>query len=85
MSAVRTAPDALAAFAAWLASERRAAPNTVEAYTHDIGHFIGFLAGHLGRDPLVVDLAELSRHDVIAWLACRRSDDGLAASSRARA
>ncbi|MDZ4762631.1 MAG: tyrosine-type recombinase/integrase, partial [Alphaproteobacteria bacterium] len=32
-----------------------------------------------------VDLAELSRHDVIAWLACRRSDDGLAASSRARA
>src|SRR5262249_20069229 len=57
----------------------------VEAYVRDISHFLDFLTGHLGGEPFVSDLAKLSRHDVIAWLASRRSQDNLAASSRARA
>jgi integrase/recombinase XerC len=85
MSEPRTGPEALAAFSQWLETERRASDNTVEAYTHDIAHFLAFLTNHLGQEPHVSDLARLSRHDVIAWLAARRSQDGLAASSRARA
>jgi integrase/recombinase XerC len=80
-----TGQEALAAFTAWLEGERRAAPKTVEAYQRDIAHFLGFLATHLGGEPHVADLARLSRHDVVAWLAARRSQDGLAPASRARA
>jgi len=80
-----TAAEALLEFNQWLASERRSADKTVEAYTRDIAHFLNFLTTHLGGEPRVADLAKLTRHDVIAWLAFRRSHDNLAASSRARA
>src|SRR5215475_773305 len=80
-----SAKEALSAFADWLSAERRSADKTVEAYVRDISHFLSFLTGHLGGEPHVADLAKLSRHDVIAWLASRRSQDNLAASSRARA
>jgi integrase/recombinase XerC len=80
-----SAAEALAEFNQWLTAERRSADKTVEAYTRDIAHFLTFLTTHLGGEPHVADLARLSRHDVIAWLAHRRSNDNLAASSRARA
>ncbi|MBI1360142.1 MAG: tyrosine-type recombinase/integrase [Alphaproteobacteria bacterium] len=80
-----SAPEALAEFNQWLTSERRSADKTVEAYTRDMAHFLNFMTTHLGGEPRVSDLAKLSRHDVIAWLAHRRSTDNLAASSRARA
>lgn len=85
MSRVHTAREALQEFTVWLETERRASDKTVEAYVRDIGNFINFLVEHLGQEPHVSDLARLSRHDVIAWLAKRRSEDNLAASSRARA
>jgi integrase/recombinase XerC len=85
MSKAHTAREALQEFTVWLETERRASDKTTEAYARDIGNFIAFLVEHLGQEPHVSDLARLSRHDVIAWLAKRRSEDGLAASSRARA
>jgi integrase/recombinase XerC len=72
-------------FSVWLEAERRSSENTIEAYVRDVSHFINFLTTHIGGEPHVSDLKGLSRHDVIAWLAKRRSEDGLAASSRARA
>jgi integrase/recombinase XerC len=80
-----TATEALQEFTVWLETERRASDKTIEAYQRDIANFIAFLVEHLGQEPHVSDLARLSRHDVIAWLAKRRSQDNLAASSRARA
>jgi integrase/recombinase XerC len=85
MGKVHTAAEALQEFTVWLETERRASDKTIEAYQRDIANFIAFLVEHLGQEPHVSDLARLSRHDVIAWLAKRRSQDNLAASSRARA
>lgn len=85
MNAPQTARQALQEFSIWLETERRASAKTIEAYQRDVGHFINFLVGHLGGEPGLADLRKLSRHDVVAWLARRRSEDHLAASSRARA
>ncbi len=85
MSTPHTAREALQEFAVWLETERRASEKTIEAYQRDIGNFISFLVEHLGGEPHVSDLKKLSRHDVVAWLARRRTEDNLAASSRARA
>lgn len=85
MATAHTAREALQEFTVWLETERRASEKTIEAYQRDIGNFIGFLVEHLGGEPHVSDLKRLSRHDVVAWLARRRTEDNLAASSRARA
>ena len=79
------AHEAMAEFTRWLEAERRSSPKTVEAYQRDVAHFLGFMSQHIGAEPCVGELARLSRHDIIAWLAHRRSHDNLAASSRARA
>ena len=73
MTLPHTAREALQEFSTWLESERRASDKTVEAYQRDVGHFIGFLVEHLGGEPTVSDLKKLSRHDVVAWLARRRT------------
>lgn len=44
-----TADSAIAAYLAYLATEKRAAALTVEAYGHDLRVFLQFLSGHLGR------------------------------------
>ena len=75
MSTPHTAREALQEFSIWLETERRASPMTIEAYQRDIGNFIGFLVEHLGGEPHVSDLKSLTRHDVVAWLARRRSQD----------
>jgi integrase/recombinase XerC len=85
MEPVHSASQALFAFSEWLRHERRASDKTAEAYQRDIAHFLRFLTEHMGHEPTVGDLRGLSRHDVISWLAARRSRDQLAASSRARA
>ncbi len=85
MSKAHTAREALQEFTVWLETERRSSDKTIEAYQRDVGNFINFLVEHLGGEPHVSDLKKLSRHDVVAWLARRRSEDNLAASSRARA
>ena len=53
-----TAAEARARFLDWLARERRASANTVEAYGRDLRDFLLFLCGHLGGEP---DAAALSR------------------------
>ncbi len=85
MSKPNTAREALQEFTVWLETERRSSDKTIEAYQRDVGNFINFLVEHLGGEPHVSDLKRLSRHDVVAWLARRRSEDNLVASSRARA
>ena len=84
--AIRLAPDAAAAAAAWLSalkSERRLARLTLEAYGRDLGQFAGFLAEHLGAPARLADLAELSASDFRAFMA-RRRNDGAESRSLAR-
>jgi integrase/recombinase XerC len=54
---------------AWLRTERRASPLTVEAYRRDIGFLVNFLTGHLGHEPALPDLETLREADLRSWLA----------------
>ncbi len=74
---------ARAAYLAWLAKERRAADNTVEAYGRDLGDFLGFLTRHLGGEPDLAALAALRPADIRAFLGARAAA-GLGNASRAR-
>jgi integrase/recombinase XerC len=77
------AETARADWVAWLTGERRAAPATVEAYTHDVASLLGFLTTHLGHEPLLADLATLRQADFRAWLAdCARLGAGNATRAR---
>jgi integrase/recombinase XerC len=69
---------------AFLGTERRLAPKTLEAYARDVAAFLGFLAGHLGGKPKLAGLARLEPADVRAFLARRRSQ-GIEARTLARA
>ena len=66
-----TGAEARARYLDWLARERRAAANTVEAYGRDLGDFLGFLTGHLGEEPELEALAGLRAADLRAFLAAR--------------
>lgn len=69
----------------WLARERRAAANTVEAYGRDLGDFLGFLAGHLGGEEAltVAGLGALRPADLRGFLAARAAA-GAGVATRAR-
>jgi len=67
----------------WLARERRAAANTVEAYGLDLRDFLGFLTGHLGEEPDLAALAALRPLDIRAFLAAR-ANAGAGNATRAR-
>ena len=76
MTAFPGADDALRAECrAWLATlgaERRLSPKTVEAYSRDLGQFVGFLVGHHGETATLATLASLSVGDLRGFLALRR-------------
>jgi integrase/recombinase XerC len=75
-----TAQEAVAGFLDWLATERRAAALTTEAYAGDLAGFLAFLRKHVGDEP---DLATLRAADFRAWLADAASE-GISPASRAR-
>ncbi|MBX6744042.1 MAG: tyrosine recombinase XerC [Acetobacteraceae bacterium] len=78
-----TGAEARIRYLDWLAKERRAAANTVEAYGRDLSDFLGFLAGHLGEEPDLAALAALRPADLRAFLAARAAE-GAGVATRAR-
>lgn len=69
---------------AFLASEKRMSPKTVEAYGRDASQFLAFLAEHLGGKVTLSRLINLAPADVRAFLASRRAD-GIGSRSLMRA
>lgn len=78
-----TGEQARAAWLAWLAAERRASPNTLDAYGHDAAEFLGFLTRHLGGEPDLAALGALRTADLRGFLA-ERAAVGDGAATRAR-
>jgi integrase/recombinase XerC len=78
-----TGEAARQAFLEWLATERRAAVLTVEAYGGDLAGFLGFLTGHLGAEPDLEQLRTLRLADLRAWLA-HEANEGAGNATRAR-
>ena len=78
-----TGHEAARAYLAWLGTERRASPLTVEAYRLDITGFLGFLTGHLGAEPDLAALSGLSQADLRGWLAASAAA-GAGNATRAR-
>lgn len=70
-------------FVAWLGTERRASPLTVEAYGSDLAEFLGFLVRHLGGEPDLAALTALRAADLRAWLA-HGAAEGRGNATRAR-
>lgn len=78
-----TGDQARAAWLDWLARERRASANTLEAYGHDAAEFLGFLTRHLGGEPDLAALGALRPADLRGFLA-ERATAGDSAATRAR-
>jgi integrase/recombinase XerC len=79
-------PDLHKARQEWLvslASERRLAALTVEAYERDTRQFLQFMTGHCGGAPGIEDVAALKPVDLRSFLAHRRNG-GAGARSLAR-
>src|SRR6202000_3021150 len=58
----------------WLRHEKRASPNTLRAYGDDVGRFLGFQQGHLGKQLTEKELAGLKTADIRAFIAARRGE-----------
>ena len=72
---ILAAPDLADAVERWrrhLVAERRASPETVEAYDRDVTQFLRFMTEHLGGPPTIAALSALRPADLRAFLARRR-------------
>ncbi|GGJ05318.1 tyrosine recombinase XerC [Neoroseomonas lacus] len=78
-----TGDQARSAWLDWLARERRASVNTLEAYGHDAAEFLGFLTRHLGGEVDLAALGALRPADLRAFLA-ERAMQGDSTATRAR-
>ncbi|HWV52489.1 tyrosine recombinase XerC [Pseudorhodoplanes sp.] len=70
------AADIRAEFLRWsafLGDQKRMSRKTVEAYQRDVTQFLVFMSEHLGGQPSLAELAELSPQDVRAFMAARRA------------
>lgn len=82
MAGPLTAREALEAWIAHLAHERRCLPRTLEAYRRGVEAYLDFMDGHRGGALSLRDLGEVSAGDLRAYLAMRRRGDSpLAARS----
>lgn len=75
MAGSLTPYEALAAWLAHLADERRASPRTVTAYRDCVSPYIAFLQQHRGGDFGLSDFATVTAAELRAYLAFRRSGD----------
>lgn len=73
MTGVMTAAEALSAWLAHLAHERRLSPRTLEAYGHIGRLYVAFLERHRGAALSLADLGTVTAAEVRAHLAERRS------------
>jgi len=57
-----------------LATERRVADNTIEAYERDLRQFLIYLTGYFGHPPQISDVSNLKPIDLRGFLATRRQN-----------
>ncbi len=67
----------------YLSFEKHMSKHTLRAYSADVGHFMKFLFDHLGKQPSLNDLSEISIRDFRSWMS-KKAMDGTSNASRAR-
>jgi len=68
----------------WMIVEKNSSEHTLDAYGRDLAAFFRYLSDHLGFQPGLSDLENLTTTDFRGYLA-KRHNDGLSRSSTARA
>ncbi|MCT6880445.1 MAG: tyrosine recombinase XerC [Commensalibacter sp.] len=56
-------------FLSWMRDVRRASPNSITAYQQDLSRLFAFLTQHMGQEPDITVLKNVSHKDLRAWLA----------------
>lgn len=79
-------PDLSNALSQWhdyLQVEKNVSPHTLRAYSSDLAHFISFMSNHLGTQPSLNDLSEITLRDFRSWIS-KKAMEGVGNASRAR-